>query len=145
MADYFTQCSFTLPMTEEQAVGAKALHDACLALDASPGADPLAQLAKSYSPEVVSAFQSVDSFESDSVVELFGPGLGVYAPEQANLEFLGHWMQAVMRWYKIPDYWVFTYSSTCNKIRPDAFTGGVVHVTQTSVEIVDALSAFWQT
>lgn len=118
MADYYTQCSFILPVTDEEE------RNSIVKVLADP---------ENMAPDEWFDDPDFKTFEIN--YELVEGGLWFWATESFDPYALGRLIQEAAP-SVLPFSW--TFAQTCSKPRLDAYSGGYVRVTESQVEVVTA-------
>ncbi len=121
MADYYTQFSVSIELTEEQSTGALSTFTACT--DAAAGIDCGLLV-----PDNLKRF--VDDGEFTFECEKLDDGLWLHDDAGcADLEAVASFIQHLLQQYDPKGKVVVTYAYTCSRPRIDAFSGGACIVT----------------
>lgn len=109
MADYYTYCSFNIPLTAAQQDWA------------------IAELSR----------EDDDNLSPGVVCEKRGDHLWIRHDETADVDELMERLQAVMKHFDIVGPWGFMWSGDCSRPLIDAYGGGACAITQTDITSVN--------
>lgn len=138
MANYTTKFCISLKLTPEQADWVKG-YDALL--------DDLMQQ-EDVTQERLAEFDLTEN--GDTRLEELNHDLGLSITEEddeflihdtcgaPNLDYLIHLLQETQERFGIDEVWACQYSHSCDRVRPDAYGGGMIAVSRTNVIQFDA-------
>ena len=131
MANNYTQFSFTVKASKDQAAWIESIVRACHAYQGGEGDD-------CEFDRVVIRILEGDLFP-DVQIEFDDSELWFHADESGDIEFTANLIHEMLKHFNREDRLGFTWSQSCSKMRCDEFSGGAVFITKDDVQFISAV------
>lgn len=132
MAQNYTQFSFTIPATKEQANWLEALVQSCHDYVDGTAED------SDFDPDVIQCLEG--DLQPDVQIEWDDSSIWFHADESGDIEFTANVIHKMLQHFDLENRLGFTWSMSCSRMRPDEFGGGAVFITKDDISYMSAQS-----
>jgi hypothetical protein len=138
MSQNYTQFSFGIETTPEQAEWLAAVHALCTGLEEAIDGEPPRPPSE---PRFATAYTLIEQCIAGDLtasvsIEADGTSVWLHADECGDVEYTADLLAAMLESFNSDAILSFTWANTCSRMRPDEFDGGAVVITKDEIRFL---------